>query len=40
MLTGQVEGRIDAVGPVQEIIDEFAREFFVSIGGLLKQYLA
>jgi enoyl-[acyl-carrier protein] reductase II len=39
-LMGQVAGRIDEVRPVKEIIDEVAKEFFESIGGLSKQYLA
>ncbi len=39
-LTGQVAGRIDEVRPVKEIIDEVAKEFFESISGLSKQYLA
>jgi enoyl-[acyl-carrier protein] reductase II len=39
-LMGQVAGRIDEVRPVKEIIDEVAKDFFESIGGLSEQYLA
>jgi len=38
-LTGQVAGRIDAVRPVAEIIDEVKAEFFATIEKLSKQYL-
>jgi enoyl-[acyl-carrier protein] reductase II len=38
-LTGQVAGRIDAVRPVAEIIDEIRREFFETVSGLSRQYL-
>jgi enoyl-[acyl-carrier protein] reductase II len=39
-LTGQVAGRIDEVRPVKEIIDDVGAEFFESIAGLSKRYLA
>lgn len=39
-LTGQAASWIEEVRPVKDIIDEVAREFFESIGSLLKQYLA
>jgi len=38
-LSGQVCGRIDAVRPVAEIIDEVRREFFEVIGDLAGRYL-
>ena len=38
-LTGQVAGRIDAVRPVAEVIDEVKAEFFETIEKLSKQYL-
>jgi len=38
-LTGQVCGRIDAVRPVKEIIDEVKREFFETVEALAKRYL-
>ena len=38
-LTGQVAGRIDAVRPVAEIIDEVKAEFFETLEKLSKQYL-
>ncbi len=38
-LTGQVAGRIDAVRPVAEVIDEVQREFFEVVGNLGQQYL-
>jgi len=38
-LTGQVCGRIDAVRPVAEIIEEVKREFFETIAGLSNGYL-
>ena len=37
-LSGQVAGRIDAVRPVTEIIDETAREFFEAIEKLSSDY--
>ena len=37
-LSGQVAGRIDAVRPVTEIIDETAREFFEAIENLSSNY--
>jgi len=37
-LSGQVCGRIDAVRPVAEIIDEVRREFFEVVGSLHAQY--
>jgi enoyl-[acyl-carrier protein] reductase II len=39
-LTGQVAGRIEAVRPVGEVIDETVREFFETIETLSKGYLA
>ena len=38
-LTGQVCGRIDAVRPVAEIIEEVKREFFETISSLSDGYL-
>jgi enoyl-[acyl-carrier protein] reductase II len=38
-LTGQVAGRIDAVRPVAEVIDEVKAEFFETLEKLSKQYL-
>lgn len=38
-LSGQVAGRIDAVRPVAEIIEEVKREFFETIGSLAARYL-
>jgi enoyl-[acyl-carrier protein] reductase II len=38
-LTGQVAGRIDAVRPVAEIIEETLREFQQTIEQLAKQHL-
>jgi enoyl-[acyl-carrier protein] reductase II len=38
-LTGQVCGRIDAVRPVKEIIDEVKREFLETIDALSRRYL-
>ncbi len=37
-LSGQVAGRIDAVRPVAEIIEQTVREFFATVEGLNKQY--
>ncbi len=37
-LTGQVAGRIEAVRPVAEIIEQTTREFFATVEGLTKQY--
>ena len=37
-LSGQVAGRIDAVRPVTEIIEETAREFFEAIEKLSSDY--
>ena len=37
-LSGQVAGRIDAVRPVAEIIEQTVREFFATIEGLNKHY--
>lgn len=37
-LTGQVAGRIDAVRPVKEVIDEVRSEFFATVSGLAKTY--
>ena len=39
-LSGQVAGRIDAVRPVAEIIEETLREFHQTIEQLAKQHLA
>jgi len=38
-LTGQVCGRIDAVRPVREIIEEVKREFFETVEALSRRYL-
>lgn len=38
-LTGQVAGRIDAVRPVAEVIDEVRKEFFEVVDTLAQQYL-
>jgi enoyl-[acyl-carrier protein] reductase II len=38
-LTGQVCGRIDAIRPVKDIIDDVKREFFETIGSLSSRYL-
>jgi enoyl-[acyl-carrier protein] reductase II len=38
-LTGQVCGRIDAVRPVKDIIDDVKREFFETVDALAKRYL-
>lgn len=37
-LSGQVAGRIDAVRPVAEIIEETAEEFFAAVNSLAHQY--
>ena len=37
-LTGQVCGRIDAVKPVRQILDEIKREFFATLGELQRGY--
>jgi len=37
-LTGQVAGRIDAVRPVAEIIDDMVRGFFATVGALCSSY--
>ena len=37
-LTGQVCGRIDAVKPVRQIIDEIRAEFFEVIDAMSKRY--
>ena len=39
-LTGQICGRIDAVRPVAEILDEIEAEFFDTIGALPSRYPA
>ena len=39
-LSGQVCGRIDAVKPVAEIIEEVKEEFFATIGALASRYAA
>ena len=39
-LSGQVAGRIDSVKPVKQIIDETVREFFATVSGLNKTYVA
>ncbi len=38
-LTGQVAGRIDAVRPVADVIQETVAEFFEVVGGLHERYL-
>ena len=38
-LTGQVCGRIDAVRPVADILEEVRSEFFEVVGGMANQYL-
>lgn len=38
-LTGQVCGRIDAVRPVKDIIEDVRREFFETVDALAKRYL-
>jgi enoyl-[acyl-carrier protein] reductase II len=38
-LTGQVCGRIDAVRPVKDIIEDVKREFFETVDALAKRYL-
>lgn len=39
-LTGQVCGRIDAVRPVAEILDEIETEFFDTMAALASRYPA
>ena len=39
-LSGQVAGRIEAVRPVAEIIQDTVREFFATVEGLAKRHLA
>ena len=39
-LTGQVCGRIDAVRPVAEILDEIEAEFFDTVAALASRYPA
>ncbi len=38
-LSGQVQGRIDAVKPVAEVIDECVEEFYATLGDLADRYL-
>jgi enoyl-[acyl-carrier protein] reductase II len=38
-LSGQVAGRIDAVKPVKQIIDDVMDEFYAVIGALRNDYL-
>jgi len=38
-LTGQVCGRIDAVRPVKDIIEDVRREFFETVGAMAQRYL-
>lgn len=38
-LSGQVQGRIDSVRPVAEVIDECVEEFFAIVGDLADRYL-
>lgn len=37
-LSGQVAGRIDAIKPVQQILDEMCSEFFECVGSLARDY--
>ena len=37
-LSGEVAGRIEAVRPVAEIIEQTVREFFATVEGLTKHY--
>jgi enoyl-[acyl-carrier protein] reductase II len=38
-LSGQVAGRIEAVKPVAQIVDETVREFFEVVGELADRYV-